>query len=164
MIDRNDHSAGNIIIPFLSVGICYMCLKMEKKKVFEYKKRLKKIQKLYMITNKWLSIEICGKKIDEIIIKNGYKKIALYGMGDLGQRLSEKLGISEKVDVLYVIDQNAENMSMIVPVYPLEKALQLEEPDLIIITAYCSDNCLVNLLRKNFLCPVWTIEELLNEA
>ncbi len=163
MINNTKSRIRNSLLVLL-LTVCYICLKMKTKEIWGYRKKIKKIQKLYMIANKWLSLEVCGKQLDGVIAQNGYKTIALYGMGDLGQRLSEKFNVSEKVDVLYAIDQNAENLSMILPVYSFEEALQLEKPDLIIVTIYCSDGSLVDLLRKNFSCQVWTIEDLLNEA
>lgn len=142
----------------------YINLTVKKKEALEYKKNLKRLQRLYATANKWLRLELCKKDFSKILEKRGYKTVVIYGMGELGQRLLEKLELCNSIHVLYGIDQNADQISAIIPVYQLEKALQLNAPDVVILTMYSKDDSLTDKLQKTFMCPIWNLEELLNEA
>lgn len=53
---------------------------------------------------RWVEQLISGKKISEFLWKNGYCKVAIYGMGRIGKHLLAELKDSD-VDVVYIIDQ-----------------------------------------------------------
>lgn len=54
---------------------------------------------------RWVDKMIFGKQIAQYLIKNGYYKIAIYGMGRIGKHLLIEFRQSV-IDVVYVIDQN----------------------------------------------------------
>lgn len=148
----------------LLLFIFYQRIKIKTKEALKYKDDLKRMKKLYAVLNRWLVLEICNKNIGEILEKKGYRTAAVYGMGELGQRLTEKLETGSKMEVLYGMDRNAQIISALVPVYRLEEALKFGEPDVVILTAYSRDDSLMNRLQAGFSCPIIRIEELLNEA
>lgn len=152
------------LVLFFVSFLLYINLTVKKKEALEYKKNLKRMQQLYATANKWMRLELCKKDFSKILIKRGYKTAVIYGMGELGQRLLEKLELCNGIHVLYGIDQNADNISTIIPVYQLEKALRLNAPDVVILTMYSKDDSLTEKLQKAFMCPIWSLEELLNEA
>lgn len=151
---------GLLFVSFL----LYINLTIKKKEALEHKKNLKRMQRLYATANKWLRLELCKKDFGKILTEKGYQTAVIYGMGELGQRLLEKLELYKSIDVLYGIDQNADQISAIIPVYQLEKALKLNAPDVVILTMYNKDEHLSNMLKEGFKCPVWSLEELLNET
>lgn len=142
----------------------YQKVKIRTKEASKYKADLKRMQKLYSLLNQWIVIEICGKHMEKPLEERGYKTAAVYGMGELGQRLAEKLEIGSNLTVIYGIDRNAAKISTIVPVYDLESALKLSKPDVVILTIYSKDEGLLNALRTGFSCPVMRLEDLLNET
>lgn len=56
------------------------------------------------IMNKWLSMKIRGISLEKYFMENGYKRIAIYGIGYLGELLSEELSLT-MVEVVCYIDK-----------------------------------------------------------
>lgn len=74
-----------------------------------------------------------GKKsIAEYLKNKGFNKIAIYGMGYVGERLFDELKDSD-VKVEYAIDKNADGINMEIDVFTPEE--ELPDVDLIIVTA-----------------------------
>ena len=141
------------LVLFFVSFLLYINLTVKKKEALEYKKNLKRMQQLYATANKWMRLELCKKDFSKILIKRGYKTAVIYGMGELGQRLLEKLELCNGIHVLYGIDQNADNISTIIPVYQLEKALRLNAPDVVILTMYSKDDSLTENCKKHLCVP-----------
>lgn len=70
-------------------------------------KRLKMIEEFYHIFDQWLTLMENGISIDSILIKHGYHKIAIYGMGTMAVHFMKTLENSN-VTVEYVIDKETE--------------------------------------------------------
>lgn len=71
-----------------------------------------KFKKYYQLYNKWLENNEKGINIAEKLKKHGYNKIAIYGNGEIGNRLYEQLKKTE-VDVLFFIDKSSSDIEMI---------------------------------------------------
>lgn len=96
---------------------------------------LKKVDKFngyYNLLNRWLSLKQEGKSIDKYFIDNEIKKIAIYGMGEIGARLYYELKDSE-VELSYAIDSNSLAAYSELEVYNLEG--KLPDAELIVVTA-----------------------------
>lgn len=90
-----------------------------------------KFEKMFMICNKWLSIRQNGHMLEEFFVGNDIKKIAIYGMGFLGQRLYTELE-NGKVEVVYTIDRDAGGIEKIIKcINPIDN---IEEVDAIVVT------------------------------
>lgn len=153
-----------ILIRLFFLIMLFINFKAKEKKILEYKKSLKRMQKLYAVANHWLSLEICHRDFMKLLLNKKYKKIVIYGIGELGKRLIEKIEVNENVDVLYGIDRNADDIQTIIPVYCLEEVPLINSPDAVILTTYCENKTLSNKLQEKFQCPVINIEELLDET
>lgn len=94
------------------------------------------------------------------LISKGYKKIAIYGMGNVGRRLLDILNDSE-VEVLYGIDAKAENIAERVQVISVEEIK--EEPDLVIVTPVFSYEEIKTNLQEKVGCKIISVESLLND-
>lgn len=105
----------------------------------EYFNELNKLAEKYRryngVLQQWLRLKNMGKRIDTYFIDRNINSIAIYGMGDLGNRLFEELR-SSAVEVVYGIDQNKDNVFSEIPTYNLED--ELPAVDAIIITPYLS--------------------------
>lgn len=69
--------------------------------------RLKMIEEFYHMLDQWLTLIEEGVTIDTILIKHGYHKIAVYGMGTMALHFIKALKNSN-VSVEYVIDRVTE--------------------------------------------------------
>lgn len=108
--------------------------------------------------NQWLIIKQEGRTIESFFERNGYKKIAIYGMGYLGERLLDDLKQSN-VRVTYAIDQNAANLySDIEIVMPDD---EFEEVDAIIVTATFFFEEIEENLSSKVDCPIVSLEDVL---
>ncbi len=121
---------------------------------------MEKFKTYYNILNQWMIHLHQNRKIDEFFIQRGYQKIAIYGMGELGNRLYEELENS-RTEILYVIDQDAP--SIVVDVEVKEPSEILEEVDVIIVTAVFDFEEIVKDLRNITSCPVISLEEVMKE-
>lgn len=86
----------------------------------------------YNTLNQWIKVKNQGKNLGEYLIENNYKRIAIYGMGELGNRLCEELKQSD-VEIVYGIDQSAQFAYSDLTVYSLED--ELPEVDAVVVTA-----------------------------
>lgn len=100
------------------------------------------------------------KDVAGYLSNRGYKKVVIYGMGNVGRRLLDILHDSD-VEVLYGIDAKAENIAERVQVIRMEDIA--EEPDLVIVTPVFSYEEIEMQLREKVSCDIISIEDLLNE-
>lgn len=99
--------------------------------VFRYNARNKRLVKNNDILRKLLVLKYEGKGIENVLHDQGVKRIAIYGLGDIGNLL---VNILEKTDieVEYGIDKNRENKKFDFAVYSVDEILP--PVDMVIIT------------------------------
>jgi len=136
--------------------------KRQKNLLSQKSKTIIKFEKFYWTLNNWLDIKQDGYNLAEWFIKRGYKKIAIYGAKELGERLYEELKGSDVV-VSYFIDKNRDiHLSNDdVKVYSPESTL--EEVDVIVVTAIYYFTDIADGLRPKVRCPVVSLETVINE-
>ena len=66
---------------------------------------LQKQREFYTVLVRWIQLHNEGKRITEYLIDHGYKKVAIYGMKELGQCLFDEINASES-DQLLGIDES----------------------------------------------------------
>lgn len=82
------------------------------------------------LLNAWLMLKNRNKSLEGFFIGSGYRRVAVYGMGYLGERLLEELAICG-IDAVYGIDKGKpERKDM--PVYAIEE--EFPEADVIVVT------------------------------
>ena len=81
--------------------------------------------------NNWMTLKQSGKKLEEYFIKEKIGKIAIYGMGELGNRLYEELKGTD-IEVLYAIDNTPGYTYSDINVFSIEEPL--EQVDAIVVT------------------------------
>ena len=84
----------------------------------------------------WLYLKIRDQNMDNYFVENGWKRIAIYGMNTLGNRLYDELK-NGKTEVLFGVDKVAASISYEVPVFSLdEKEIEsyMETVDAIVVT------------------------------
>ena len=87
----------------------------------------------YNVALQWLVAMQHGNKMEQYLINNGYRKIAVYGMNEIGNCVARELYKSKAVSFLYAIDQGEPKLYLDIDCYSLESAKKKEKPDLIIV-------------------------------
>jgi hypothetical protein len=100
----------------------------------------------YKLLNQWILLKNEGKNLQQYLIENNYRSIAIYGMGELGCRLYEELKNSD-IEIKYAIDQNSDDISEELDIVTMDE--DLEEVDAIIVTVtYAFDEIAAKLEDK----------------
>lgn len=148
-----------IVIEFAMMSIRKKYLKRENRML---KYDLERSQWLAKVVNEILSLHISKKSFVSFLWDCGYKNIVLYGMGELGIRLSEEILLNSSINILYGLDRNAAAISYVFPVYTLNEVSRLPKPDVIILTTYCVNDSLKDLITEETGCRVIGIEEIID--
>ena len=114
---------------------------------------------MYQLMEKWMRIKQKGQSIETYFNTYGYKNIAIYGLGDIGKLLIIELKDSS-VNVVYGIDRNANATDAIKIVSPNE---DLENVDVIVVTAIAYFGEVDQLLSEKVQCPVISFEDIIYE-
>jgi len=104
----------------------------EEKRIDKFEDDYKKMQTFYNLLVQWLALQQEGRNLSEYFEFNGYKKVALYGMRELGERFVDELR-DTGIEVCYLVDRNADSVSTDLPKYkPDEK---LPKADVMVVSA-----------------------------
>ena len=115
---------------------------------------------LFMMMNQWVKVKQEGKNLSEYFEKQGYKKIAIYGMSYAGETLVSELE-NTSVQILYGIDKNSDSIYANIDVFSIEDSL--EEVDAVIVTAITFFDEIEEELSTKFSCPIISLENVLYE-
>lgn len=116
---------------------------------------------LFQLMNNWMALKYKNFNIAQYLEKKNYKRIAIYGMSHIGLRLLEELH-GERIQVIYVVDRNAENLFLNVKSLSLNE--KLENVDAIVVTAVESFYEIQNILEKKVKCPIISLEDIIYDA
>lgn len=97
------------------------------------KNRLRDIMTIY---DYWMYLKIREQNIDNYFVENGLKRIAIYGLNVLGNRLYDELKYG-KTKVLFGIDKAAAAISYEIPIFSLEEReieKYMEMVDAVVVT------------------------------
>lgn len=132
----------------------------KQKEIEQWKKLSDKHLTLFMLMNQWVKISQKGKCIGDYFEENDYKKVAIYGMSYVGERLVDELAGS-CIEVEYVIDQRADTIYSDVDIYLPDDILP--KVDVIIVSAIYYFEDIYNVLVNRVECPIISLEDVLNE-
>jgi len=118
--------------------------------------KIDKFKGYYELLNQWMFLKQSGKSLVSYFQKNGYNKVAIYGMGELGNRLYEELK-DTKIKVEYAIDKNSSNVysELIVK----QTGEELPEVDVVIVTATFAFDEIVSEIQELFTCDIISLED-----
>lgn len=115
---------------------------------------------LFLMMNQWVKVKQEGKNLASYFEKNGYKKIAIYGMSYAGETLIDELKNSD-ISVAYGIDQKANSIYSDVNVVSLDD--DLEMVDAVVVTAITFLYEIEKKLSIKIDCPIISLEDILYE-
>lgn len=138
-------------------GMAAMVASM-RNQITDLDRKQQKFRKYYAVLNSWMSLKLNGSEDDVIncFLEKGYKKIAIYGMGGIGQNLLRQLKNSE-VEVLYGIDDCGGDSDDI-EIYLSDD--NLEPVDAIIVTAMYDFDDIKSKLENNTTSEIVSLEEI----
>lgn len=116
---------------------------------------------LFLMMNQWVKVKQEGKNLSEYFKKNGYQKIAVYGMSYAGETLVDELK-SGGIEVAYGIDRNADSLYSDVEVCSMED--ELGEVDAVVVTAITFFDDIEKKLSEKMDCPIISLEDVLYEV
>ena len=115
---------------------------------------------LFLMMNQWVKVKQAGKSLAEYFKKEGYKNIAIYGMSYVGETLLEELKDTD-IHVAYGIDKGAESIYAEIDIVSPDDNLQ--EVDVIVVTAITFFEDIEEKLSKKVNCPIVSLEDILYE-
>jgi len=149
-----------LILFIENVGIIFLLWNKNKKNIEEERKRTQKFKDYYNLLNRWLIVKQQGDSIEQLILQKGYSEIAIYGMGEIGQRLVKELDGCEKVSIKYAMDKSNGFNYEGFPVVATILGNDISTVDAIIVTPIFDFESIKRELRKNTKIPILSIEEL----
>jgi len=151
------------LLGITAVGGIIWTSKKSLDKANDVKKRYKDY---YDVMNQWLRNKNENKKIIDYFVNNGYHTLAIYGMGELGNRLYEELKETD-IKITYFIDKNAEEIYYgldDIPVVGLEEIKNQDKVDAIIITPiYDFDSIEESLSEYDIDAEIISLEDVIYE-
>lgn len=136
-------------------------LKRASQTVQRQKRMSEKHLALYLMMNQWVRVKQEGKTLGGYFEKNGYKKIAVYGMSYAGETLLNELK-DTGIEVAYGIDQKADERYSDVDIVSPDDELQ--SVDAIVVTPITFFDEIEEKLSKKIDCPILSLEDILYEA
>lgn len=116
---------------------------------------------LYLLMNDWVHIKQNRKSLSSYFEKNGYKKIAIYGMNYVGETLVKELQ-GTNIEIAVGIDKNANSMTSSIKLVTIENFEDIV--DAVIVTPIVFFDSIADSLEKKIDCPVVSIEDVVYEV
>ncbi len=123
-----------------------------------YQQLSKKHLRLYLAAIKWIKIKQEERHVDKYLFEQGYRTVAIYGMGYMGECLVNEL-IGGSVEIVYGIDRNAERLHSKIMLYqPTDIVPQVDV--IINTTTFSNSEILKEMGLKNI--RMLQLDDLLN--
>lgn len=142
-----------------AAGAYFMGRKVSKL-VNERKKKADSQAATMLFFNRWLSAKQAGKRLEDYFHAKKYKKIMVYGMGYIGERLVDELEDSD-IEIAAAMDRDAASIFADVPVIGIEA--DIPEADCIVVTPVYFYEEISKMLQNKTSCPIVSIKDILEE-
>lgn len=123
------------------------------------KTKMEKFKKYFGLLDRWLWLKLQNKDIKEFFESNGYHNIAIYGLGEVGNRLYEELSRTSQIRIAYAIDTNAEKKRAPLRIYKPDDSLP--DVDVIVVSVNFIYNEIEELLSGKVNCPIISIDDVI---
>lgn len=163
-MEKKDIKMSNLyryLLLLICIGVVDFLLYLQQKSINKWKEQANKNRSLFLLMDQWVKIKQEGNRLENYFIRNNFKKIAVYGMGNVGKRLIKELRDSE-IKITYGIDRNAENIYSEIKLVTINE--ELENVDAVVITLVSDFENVRDILSKKLRCPIIVIEDIINEV
>ena len=113
---------------------------------------------LFLMMTQWVRIKQEGKNLSQYLKKNGFHRIAIYGMSYAGETLLTELKETE-TEVIYGIDRNADVIYTSIDVFSMED--NLKEVDAVVVTTITYFEEIKNGLGGKLKCPIISLKDII---
>lgn len=120
--------------------------------------KIDKFRTYYDILNQWMKRKSQGEKTEDFFLKKNLNTIAVYGMGEIGERLIDELRDS-KVRILFCMESDQPYMNA--DGTKLSEEVDLESVDAIIVTAVFAFQQIEAKLMQTMKCPILSFEDII---
>ena len=127
----------------------------ERQRVFD------KYLALFLMMNQWVKVKQDGKNLVSYFEKNGYKRIAIYGMSTAGKTLLDELN-GTSIQVAYGIDKNADKICSEINI--LSMGDDLEPVDAVVVAAITFFDEIKEKLSEKVKYPIISLKDILAEV
>ena len=117
----------------------------------------------YNVMLQWVVALQHGNSMVEYLSRNGYKKIAVYGMNDIGNCVVRELMSESEAELIYVIDQGDPKLYFDVECFRLDDIPKQNKPDIIIVALPYLYEKLKDEIRNKTGCNTVSITEIVYE-
>lgn len=128
---------------------------------YEAKRFSDKYLALFLLMNQWLRVKQDGKNLVSYFERNEYKRIAIYGMSNVGKTLLYELH-GTSIQVAYGIDQNPDKIYAEIDILSTEA--DLEPVDAVVVTAITFFDEIKKKLSEKVKCPIISLKDILAEV
>lgn len=111
------------------------------------------------VLEQWIALKQIDVSFSSWFEENDFKRIAVYGMGKIGQLFVDEL-MDSGIEVYYGIDKNCIKSSK-VRVKGIEE--EWDDVDIVVVTAMAEFESIKCLLRKKVNCPIVSLEDIIYE-
>ena len=126
------------------------------KQLMKSTKKVDKFKNYYGLLNQWLLLKQEGKSLEDYFKEKGIKTIAIYGMGEMGNRLYDELKGSN-IKVKYGIDKESSSVYSELEVIGYEEIS--EDVDAIVVTAVFAFEEIAAELKNSVSFPIISLED-----
>ena len=120
----------------------------------------KKCLILYKLMSRWMAINQRGRNIYEYFEKNDYKKIAVYGLHYVGERLCDELRNTD-IDIVFTMDKNSSRRYYGIKNY--SSFNNLPNVDAVIVTPITFYSDIKFELSEKIKCPIISLDTVISE-
>ena len=152
---------GMMLMGLASAGAVALSVKTSQDAIAEKDQKINKFKNYYNMLNEWLYLKQNGTSLDTYFKKNDYNSIAIYGMGEMGNRLYDELKQSD-IEVKYVIDKNFTSVYSELEVLDPEE--EFPEVDVVVVTATFAFDEIENFIENKVNCPIISLEDVVYEV
>lgn len=132
------------------------------KTIAQKSEKVDKFKGYYNMLNQWLMLKQEGKSLEKYFVDNGYKTVAIYGMGEMGNRLYDELKNCTEVEIKYAVDQNA--ASTYAEIEVIDKDDDYAEADVMVVTATFAFDEISEELSAKIDFPIVSLEDVVFEV
>lgn len=118
--------------------------------------RIDKFVKYFGLLDRWLWLKLQNKNIKTYFEKENYHSIAIYGIGEIGNRLFEELTRTSDIEIKYAIDSIDDKLHSVLKVYSQND--ELPQVDVIVVTVDYIFEQIKEKLAKKTDCPIISID------
>lgn len=120
-----------------------------------------RFSEFYTLMQQWVKVYQTGHNLENYFKKNNYRKIAVYGMSDMGYMVLKELEKSE-IEVLYCIDRNADSLFAEIDVRRPDEDLSPVDAVIVAVVQFYDE--VKETLSEKLNCPVISLSDVVWEA